>query len=962
MLAYTHTLIGGATMHRNGLGTAVALALAISVTPVGAQEQEEQDQDADQDPAFLVCATWDDEAGEFTLFNPRGDDAAPECLTVTGTRLDHDPSTRVLVMTADDINARGLSTAEEIVRAIPHHFATVNSFNNTSPLATAIDERYGALGLGITTANLRGLGSRNTLVLVNGRRVAGIAGAPDFVANLRHIPAAAIERVEVQLDGGGAVYGSDAVGGVLNIVLKDDYVGFGLAGRFEHSATGGDQNRLVANYGRSWAGGNITLTASRTEKDPVNNHKTGYTTHDYRPRFGDDPQWNFVGESHPRSGLVSQSQWGPWLILPPGNDGRNAQPEDFRPTTPADFLDYVPRDASGASTDTAFTLNVSHTFDSLFGAGDLTVRSEAQWDESDIVSQQTRILLDTMLLPDSNAFNNFGRSVFVRYDTGTEAANGLIPPGKTMSVREHKRYLVGFEYEWSDTKRVVVDHTFAVGDGFGRSFNFAPRSVVATELANESLRDLLASSDPATAPNFLGDGSAQNPSIANFYLPLTQDTDRSYVRTTNAYWRGDIFDAPGGPMLLAIGGETRSEWLQDLDFNLEVETGIGVVKPTRDLTAAYVEVRLPLFGATNAKPGLQSLVLSAKGRWDSYETEGAVGSKPVDPNDPTGDQAPNLMKIKFSNVAPYVGIAWRPTEDLLVRASRAEGFVVPRFRDMFQRHRVDSPRFFVWDPLTGRFTFARKLAGSNPDLRPELSTTLSLGADWTVPFTPDMRLSLNYSDVQIRDRIANQLAFFQLLPREVYGNLPQFFVRDEQGNLLAEISTSVNISERVSKAMDFSLSKSFGGDYGQVLVQLQYYRVLKHYDRAFSDSEAFNSIGRSQGVDRYKTSLNVEWIRNDTSVNAHIAHTPSYLNIDHERGERSGIPTMRVASWTTLDLSARHRFDNGIAVRVGGRDLLGRDFPFMLTRYGQPWDTTRVDLRGRVLFLDVSYEFYGADR
>ena len=954
-------------MHRNGLGTAVALALAISVTPVGAQEQEEQDQDADQDPAFLVCATWDDEAGEFTLFNPRGDDAAPECLTVIGSRIDYDPTTRVLVMTADDINARGLSTAEEIVRAIPHHFATVNSFNNLTSAPNTSGEQYtSALALGVATANLRGLGSRNTLVLVNGRRVAGIAGALDFVANLRHIPAAAIERVEVQLDGGGAVYGSDAVGGVLNIVLKDDYVGFNLAGRFEHSATGGDQNRLVMNYGRSWAGGNVTLTAARTESDPVNNHKTGYTTRDYRDRLGKHPQWNYVTDSHPRSGLVSTSQWGPWLILPPGNDGRNAQPGHFRPTTPEDFEDFVPRDANDSSSNTTFTLNASHTFDSLFGAGDLTVRGEVLWRESDSESAQTRVVLNTLPLPGSNAFNNFvgpdgqPRNMFVRYDAGTEVANGLLPPSKTLSVREHQRYLVGFDYEWSETKSLVVDHTFAVGDGYRRVFTFARRALGATEFDQQSLRDLLANPDPAVAPNFLGDGSGQNPSIARFYLPTAQDTDRSYVRTTTAYWRGDVFDAPGGAVMLAIGGETRSEWFQDLDYDFEVTTGIGVAKPTRDLTAAFVELRLPLIGAGNAKRGLQSLVVSVKGRWDSYETEGAFGSKP-DPDDPTGDTVPNIVKAKFSNVAPYLGIAWHPTEDLVLRASRAEGFVAPRFRSLFARQQRDLP-FFVIDPLVGTFVPARSIVQSNPSLKPEVSTTYGVGADWTVPFTPGMRLSLNYSDIQIRDRIASNAMLNDLLSPEVYGNMPQFFERNEQGVLISRTLTSVNIAERVDKAMDFSLSKSFSGDYGSVLVEFQYYRVLKHYERAFSDSESADTLGQDNGVDRYKTGLKVEWARNDTAVNAHIAHTPSYRNNDPARlgGIRKDIPEMRVASWTTLDMSARHRFGNGIAVRVGGRDLLGRDFPFMLTRSGHPWDTKRVDLRGRVLFLDVSYEFHGA--
>ena len=875
---------------------------------------------------------------------------ADDVITVTGTRLDEDPTTRVLVITAQEIAERGLATTEEIIRSIPQNFATINSFNNTTPTGT-LDTRLGALGLGVATVNLRGLGSRNTLVLVNGRRVAGVAGADEFFANIRNIPAASIERVEILLDGAGAVYGSDAVGGVVNIILKQDYTGVNLTGHYEDSATGGDHNRVGANLGYSWSGGNVTATLSREERDPVNNHKTGYTTRDYRSRFGGKEDYNFVGTIRPRSALVSVSRWGPFRILPPGNDGKNAQPGDFVATTPADYRDLVKRDASGATEDQSGTLAVNHTF-----RDKLTLRGEVIWQESTTESQATQIVLNTLRVPASNAFNRFGQDVFVRYDAQAEIDAGLLSPGRSTSVREHRRYLIGLDYAWRDTMGLVFDHVSAVSDGFRRQYRFAPRSIVATEVRNERLAALLASSDPNEAANFFGDGSGQNPTIAEFYLPFSQDTDRSYTRMTTSYFRGDVFDAPGGRAEVVVGGEARQEWLRDLDFSQEVERGIGVAKPTRDLTAAFFEVRVPLFGPGNERRGVKSLTVAAKARWDKYETEGAVGEEPNDPNDPSAGTRGLIVKATFANVAPYLGIAYQPIDNLTVRISRASGFVAPRFRNLFSRQRIDQP-FFTFDPLLGRFVQAHVRFGSNPDLNPELSTTFTAGVEWAPTWVEDLHIELYYSDVDIRDRIASNFELGQLLPAEIYGNIPQFFERAEDGSLITAISTSVNISRRVSKALDFSVAKTFRHATGDFLVGLHYNRILNQYDQAFRGTEKVNSVGRSVGIDRYKAALNLNWTRGATTVSAFVSHTPSYVNNEHARQTVRDIPNMRVSSWTTLDMSVGYRFDNGVTLRAGGRDLLGRDFPFMLTGQGRPWDVKRVNLRGRVLFLDVSYDF-----
>lgn len=934
-------------MFRFNLGSVFGSVFALAAVPLLAQTSEGEAADAaaesDAGGEADLCRRWDDER-ESWRFGMYTDTEGCEFVVVTGTRLGDDPTLRVEVMTAEEIAARGLTTAEEILRAIPQNLATINAYTNIQTSSSPLDVVVGELGIGVVTANLRGLGSRNTLVLVNGRRIAGAAGVNDFFANVNNIPVAAIERVEITLDGGGAVYGSDAVGGVVNFVLKRDYAGANVAGRYEHSATGGDQNRLDVNFGYSWQDGNATAVVARTESDPVNNHKTGFTTRDYRSRFGPADDYDFVGTIRPRSGLIATSQWGPFRILPPGNDGRNAQPDEFMAVAAEDYRDVVVQDAGAAAEDLSVSLAASHTFFEK-----LTLRGEALWRESTATARAAGARLNSVLVPESNAFNNFGRNVVARYDAQREIDDGLIDPGATTGTHEHNRYVLRLDYAWSDTAQVVVDHVYAVSDGFRRVYRFAPRgSVVIPDAQNERLKELLASSDPNMAPNFFGDGSGQNATIAEFYLPQLQDTDRAYMRATTAFFRGGVFDAPGGRAYLAVGGETRSEWIQDLD---DTYLEIGVAKPTRDLTATFLEAQLPLFGRSNARPGLRQLVFTAKLRRDSYESEGAVGE--------TEESAPRLVRTTFANVAPYFGVAYSPFADLTVRVSRAEGFVAPRFRELYSRSSLDQA-FYTIDPLTGRPVPARVVSGSNPDLKPEVSTTFTVGFDWTPSFAQGLGVRVDYSDVDIRDRIANNFELQRLLPAEVYGNLPQFFERAEDGTLLTAISTSVNISRRASQAVDLELRKTFAtDDRGEWFVELRYHRVLDHFDQPFAGGDRISMVGKSLGIDQHRSALHLRWQRDATTVNAFLNHTPSYVNNDHFWNKARDIPETKVSSWTTLDASVQHRFDNGIALQVGGRDLLGRDFPFMLSQSGLPWDARRVDLRGRVLFLNVSYSFGG---
>ncbi len=265
---------------------------------------------------------------------------------VTGTRLiGGDPSAKVFSISAEDISRRGISNLEDLFRTLPYAFGSITTQSNTvfGDGALDTDESLGALGLGTSTVNLRALGSGNTLVLVNGRRIAGDAGRRSNFANILNVPLAAVERVDIQLDGASAVYGADAIGGVVNFILRKDFRGLTATARNEWSATDSDRRKLDVLGGFAWDTGNMSATLSRIEDKPINNFKIR-TSNDFRDDFG--PEFDLRSRTVGQPGVVCEFDPNPfgrpnrgyifpmcgrtatYLQLPQGS-GVGATPGDF---------------------------------------------------------------------------------------------------------------------------------------------------------------------------------------------------------------------------------------------------------------------------------------------------------------------------------------------------------------------------------------------------------------------------------------------------------------------------------------------------------------------------------------------------------------------------------------------------------------------------------------------------------
>ena len=180
-----------------------------------------------------------------------------------GSRLQTIPAASpVYVLSRDEIDRRGLKNIEDIVRYLPQNFPSILS-------GGSFDERSPRFSQGAVTINLRGLGEGSTLVLVNGKRIAASPAEQGTFTDVSTIPFSAIERVEMITDGASAIYGSDAVGGVVNFILKRNFRGAETSLRYEDSSSGGDLRVIEQTLGFSWTTGNLTASFNFSEEDPV---------------------------------------------------------------------------------------------------------------------------------------------------------------------------------------------------------------------------------------------------------------------------------------------------------------------------------------------------------------------------------------------------------------------------------------------------------------------------------------------------------------------------------------------------------------------------------------------------------------------------------------------------------------------------------------------------------------------
>ena len=506
-----------------------------------------------------------------------------------------DGASPLITLDRTELDRSGRATVADALSALPQAYTGMATPQTQLPQTDGVANNTAAP----TGVNLRGVGVSSTLILVNGHRLPGSGLAGDF-ADVSVIPTAAVDRVEVLLDGASALYGSDAVGGVVNIRLRTDYSGAETRLRMGGATEGGDFDAILGQtFGRAWSGGHLLLSYEHQTSDALRGADHSYTTSaDLRPLGGTDHRLIY---SYPGNILGSDPITGafaPIAAIPAGQNGRNLTPDDLVLGSQnlenwRDLGDILP----------------SQTRDSVYvdAAQDLGRGVTATLGVLHTRRSFSFNLPETLSVFDVTADNPFfvspthATDELIGYGFGTELG-GVSNTGATTTSAANLGLTFSLPRDW----RLESVVSFAQNDEHTTS-----RKVVNSAFLNEALGTT--PDDPATSYNpavngyfnpFGGDAAVNSADVLRF-IGSGYSTVRnlSQLETFDLKLDGELAQLPGGALKIAIEGQLRRERFKPTAQSLTDGVEPFVVTQAhyaRSVSAGFAELRVRSSGPPTA--------------------------------------------------------------------------------------------------------------------------------------------------------------------------------------------------------------------------------------------------------------------------------------------------------------------------------------------------------------------------
>ena len=625
-----------------------------------------------------------------------------EEVRITGTNLrgESPVGAQVITRTRKDIEESGAATVGGFLRTLPQTFGG----GPTQDTHIGAEARTNS-GLG-TGVNLRGLDAGSTLVLINGRRLAPGGSEAAFV-DVENIPLAAVERIDVLPDSASAMYGADAVGGVVNFVMRESFSGAETIAR-AGSGTGSalEEYQLAQTLGREWDSGGGLISVEFYRRGALPAQDRSYAVSDLRPFGGGDFDTNLT---NPGNIVIGAQRWA----IPAGQDGTHLTPSDLAPGTANRQNIY-----SGAD------LIPSQLRWSLYGTGrqDLGERVTLFSDvllSSREPTERLGGLRAAITVPNINPFyvNPAGGTapIAVAYDFARDLGRRTAENHVTTA-----NATLGLDIEAGGSWTVSAYGTYA---------RERQSQTTANQVNFTALAAALADPDRATAFNPFGDGSHTNPATLAAIRTSARFLASSELKMANVTADGPIGQAPGGALKLAVGVEHRNQFFETF-VSANGLVPAAAENLSRQITAAFGELIAPIFSVHNSRPGLRKLELSLAGRFEEFSRFGHA-------------------------TTPKYGLAWSPWQGLALRATWARSVRVPTLTNLDENQNVvTSPTLpDSTSPQTGTRTLV--WGGNNAALREEHAESWTLGLDLTPRQLPGLSIGLTYFAIAFQDRIHN---------------------------------------------------------------------------------------------------------------------------------------------------------------------------------------------------------------
>jgi iron complex outermembrane recepter protein len=827
---------------------------------------------------------------------PRSENNVQQVL-VTGTRLAGvDGPATVRVHGKARIDRYGVSTLSDFSR-----YLTQQPFSFSGGYQQSSAQYF----------QMRGLGFDTTLVLINGRRVPPSANSIALNAvDVNTIPVVAVDRVEVMADSASAIYGADAIGGVVNIVLKDRIEEPEVYLHYGQAQGGSTQRRAAVSVGATRDRLKSMLVLDYYETTALMGEERDlWRNQDYRRFGGRDYRvtatnpGNVYSLSGPLPGLSSTH-----AAVPVGASGY-LSPADFLATDGAVNLESSFKERS-------ITPAVSRA--SGYGSAEYsltpttTVFGEVLAATSELSAQRGPPSMSGLLVPASNPFNPFGVPVVVDFSFA-----GMKP--------------IVHVYE-TDLLRLAGGARGRFGQWSWEISGLSHgETAVATTLGTldvARVTAMLNSDDPQIALNVFSDGQASAYELLESLRSSPYRSNYSFSSTQlSAFARGPVFGVGERTAELVIGGEWRRDTANFFEFS-------GNVDVRRNTASFFLEIRVPL---------LEKVTLKIAARGDDWG-EGEI-------------------------VNPQYGIVWKPADAWLFRASYGTSFRPPSLFEL--NLSIQQPMIPISDPLRGgEVSNVILIVGRNRELELVTARSFSVGFSFSPPEMPGLRLGSNYWRVQMDNRIIVP-NYQELMERE--GAFAGRVVRNDPtaqdlhegwpGRLRSIDITRVNYGDLETSGIDFDGSVQVERHWGCLQLDLGVTWVDEYRTHDMNPGLPVERVGiaNAQGtIPEWRAIGTLSWKLGAFGASTTATRTPSYRDSDLALGtldRRIGSQTLvDVQLWTDLNLGGNALFE-GSTIALGARNLFDESPEFSNSGASLGHDISQSELTRRFVYFRIGKRF-----
>jgi iron complex outermembrane receptor protein len=849
---------------------------------------------------------------------------AVEEIVVTGSRISGvaPVGSSVVSVGRADVEASGAVTTTQLIQQVPQVFNLGVSENSRGQSGGSGNITYGS------TINLRGIGPFTTLVMLNGHRAVP-QGTTGFAVDPSIIPTIGLERVEIVADGASAIYGSDAVAGVVNLILRRNFEGVEANARYG-AGDNYNERQFGVIAGHRWDKGQFTVSFENgfhsalkgASRDFYSANLTGRGGGDFRPVQCNPGTITLSGVSYPipAGGVTTANRNA--LVAGAANKCDNLK-----------IADLFPRQNHNAGSFT-FDQEITDRF-SVYADGFAAERT---------FRNRNGGATSTVTVPSSNAF-------FVAPPGLTPATESVgysfindYPQGYTDGFSKSYEATLGARFKLTPKWKFEADYTY------GRDTD---RSVSHNVANAAALKAALASSNPATAFNVFG-GPNSAAVVNNILIGRSEAPGRSSLQFYEAKVDGSLFALPGGEVRVAAGYEGQSLHVVQNNIAGTITAPTQLVRVfDRKVNSVYGELLIPLVSDLNAMAGIRKLDIDIAGRYDHYSDVGGTSN-------------------------PKIGVNWSPVDSLTLRGSYGTSFRAPTISQIYG----NSNNLFVQnysDPTTNTIRQGVARSGANLNIKPETAKTWSLGADYKPDFLPRAKFSLTYFHIDYDNQVVAYLSDLTVLNREAQFNGTGIIVRNPTPAFIAQQVAETgftgvlpspvtlfvegrnsNLGKTLAQGLDFQFNyrvpTEHAGtfDFGVNGTYFTEYKVA--ITQAAPLISQLNNIFNPL---RFKARGSAAWT--DGAVQASL-----FLNYLNGYNNNLATPIQRVDAYTTADLHLAYRFNtkgvlHAFTVALDVTNLFDARPPFVniaeSANGGGGFDPTLVNPVGRVIAISLDKKF-----